>query len=225
MRKKPATAWRFDNGARRRPPSKTCRRTRRLRRLALASPPDHDSISSTLTFSTSRPLDWKSGPRMDVSSVLSLLTVMTGWMPFPTDSTTEGERRPWSRRGCSGRCGRTCRRRSDLVTRELRGSAGDLVGVDEEVGQLRGLRAAVPTDVEQAADRVVAVVRLDSRWRRRSAPGPWPTGVAAARSARSGRSACGKRRAAARDGVAGEPRDCDGLCVAGPRQPPCRLSW
>ena len=31
----------------------------------------------------------------------------------------------------------------------------------------------------------------------------------------------GTRRAAARDGVAGEPRDCDGLCVAGPRQPPC----
>ena len=47
-----------------------------------------------------------------------------------------------------------------LVTVNCGVAAGDLVGVDIEVGQLRVRRAAVPTDVQQAADRIVAVVRL-----------------------------------------------------------------
>ena len=101
-------------------------------------------------------------------------------------------------------------------------SAGDLVGVDVQVGQVRGLRAAVPTDVEQAADRIVAVVRLvvrgaDVERRDRDRQELPRLHLLEAADVESG---TGRRSTSS--GAAGEQHASDAISVAGSRQPPCR---
>ena len=117
-------------------------------------------MMSTLTFNTSLPLGWKSWPaNWMCSKVESLLTVMTGWLVA----------RPLDHRGRDavhrsaellGAVWKNTSPSTGLVTVNCGVPPATLWVSDVDVGQATCVPAAVPTDVQQAADRIVAVVRL-----------------------------------------------------------------